>query len=314
MSARSAVTSAQGTYNVAEKNLARNQTLLQAGAIAQRDLETAQTQAESANAALADAKSRLATAQKTLENARIAAPFDGIVSMRGVSTGDIVQPGTAMFTVVDPSTMRLTASVPSDKLSLIHKGTDVAFTVTGYPGRQFHGTITNVSPAVDPSTRQVTIIVSLPNPGHTLVAGLYADGRVASLTRAGIVVPVSAIDTRMQRPAVAKLQGGKVVRTDVTLGLRDPTTETVEVVNGVSAGDTLLVAAAQGITPGTPVKVQPPPADNGAQPAAGVGGPPVTGGNTGDNGGTGIPAGTPGSMQPSTGAPSGSGRANSSGQ
>lgn len=275
LSARSGVASAQANYDVAARNLARSRTLLQAGAIAQRDMESASAQEASARAALADAKARLANSSKSYENTRITAPFSGVVSVRSVSAGDVVQPGTALFTVVDPSTMRLEASVPSDQLSMVHTGTDVVFTVTGYPGREFHGTVTRVSPAADPTTRQVRIIISIPNPGRTLVAGLYANGRLSSSTRRGIVVPAGAIDLRLQRPAVLRLHNGKVEHIDVTLGMRDPTAETVEITSGVQAGDTLLVAAAQGITPGTPVRVQPPPADRGI----GTAGVPLTGSN-----------------------------------
>jgi membrane fusion protein, multidrug efflux system len=264
LSAKSAVSSAETTNAVAQRNLQRSQTLLQAGAIAQRDLETAQTQASGAQSALADARSRLAAATKNFENTRIVAPFAGVVSQKSVSAGDVVQPGGALFTVVDPSTMRLVAAVPSDQLAMVRVGTDVTFTVTGYVGQDFHGTVTHVSPAVDPATRQVQIIVSIPNRGHTLIGGLYADGRISSRTEEGIVVPIAAVDTRMQRPAVAKIQNGKVTRVDVQLGMRDPTAEAVQITEGVSAGDTLLVGAAQGITPGTPVRVQAPPSDPNA--------------------------------------------------
>lgn len=278
LSARSAVASAQSNYEVAQRNLARSQTLLQAGAIAQRDYEVAQTQASGARAALEDAKSRLATAQKNFQNTNIVAPFNGIVSQKLVSPGDVVQPGGALFTVVDPSTMRLVAAVPSDQLSLVHVGTDVAFTVTGYPGQQFHGTVTRVSPAVDPTTRQVQVIVSVPNPGHRLVAGLYADGRLAARTHTGVVVPASAVDLRLQRPAVVKVQHGKAQRVDVQVGMHDATSDATEIVSGVAVGDTLLVGAAQGITTGTPVRVQQPPADVGVG-RAGVGAPANAGTN-----------------------------------
>mgnify|MGYP001556804710 FL=1 len=279
LSAKSAVSSAEANAAVAQRNLQRSQTLLQAGAIAQRDLETAQTQASSAEAALEDAKARLATAQKNFDNTRISAPFDGIVSQKSVSAGDVVQPGAALFTIVDPSTMRLVAAVPSDQLSMLRVGTDVTFTVTGYAGQEFHGKVTRVSPSVDPTTRQVQIIVSIPNKGGTLISGLYADGRVSSRTQKGIVVPIAAVDTRMQRPAVATVKNGKVTRVDVSLGMRDPTAETVQITNGVSVGDTLLVGAAQGITPGTPVRVQPPPSD-ASTPKAGV----ATSGDTNSSG------------------------------
>ena len=295
LSAKSAVSAAQATNAAAQRDLQRNQTLLQAGAIAQRDLETSQTQAAAAAAALEDAKAKLATAQKNFDNTRIAAPFDGIVSQKSVNPGDVVQPGGALFTVVDPTTMRLVAAVPSDQLSMVRVGTDVTFSVTGYGNQEFHGTVTRVSPSVDPTTRQVQIIVSIPNKSHTLIAGLYANGRISSRTQNGIVVPTSAVDTRMQRPAVVEIKNGKVTRVDVTIGMRDPSAETVEITSGVAAGDTLLIAAAQGITPGTPVRVQAPPTD-ATTPDAGAGGP-QTGAGTGStngantNGGAGAGAG-----------------------
>ena len=105
------------------------------------------------------------------------------------------------------------------------------------------------------------IVIEIPNAGRSLVAGLYADGRLSSSTQQGIVVPASAIDTRMQRPAVVRLRGGKVERVDVQLGMRDANTETVQISTGVNPGDTLLVAAAQAITIGTPVRVQATPTD-----------------------------------------------------
>jgi membrane fusion protein (multidrug efflux system) len=302
LSAKSAVSSAQTTYAMAQRNLQRSETLLQAGAIAQRDLETAQTQASGAQAALEDARSRLATATKNFDNTRIVAPFDGIISQRSVSPGDVVQPGGALFTVVDPSTMRLVAAVPSDQLAMVKVGTDVAFSVTGYAGQEFHGRVTRISPSVDPTTRQVQIIVSIPNKGHTLITGLYADGRVSSSTQNGIVVPISAVDTRMQRPAVVKIQDGKVTRVDVALGMRDPNTETVEITHGVSAGDTLLVAAAQGITPGTPVRVQAPPSDPGVPQTEG-GSPGATGSPNGMT-----PTGTNGAASSRGNGPNNSGR------
>lgn len=265
LSAQSGVAAAQVQYDLARRNLERSRTLLRAGAIAPRDYESTQQGEAAARSALEAARAALATARKNLENTRITAPFTGIVSERSVSAGDVVQPGSALFTVVDPSSMRLVASVPSDRLASVRVGAPVTFAVTGYPGREFTGKVTRVSPAVDPATRQVQVLVTVPNPGRTLVAGLYADGRVSSQTRHGVVVPTSAIDTRYQRPAVVRIRNGKVERTEVQLGMRDDADELVQVTAGVRVGDTLLVAAAQGISPGTLVRVAPAPSDRAAR-------------------------------------------------
>src|ERR1700704_2467713 len=259
-SARAGLVAARNAADVAAKDLARNQKLLAAGAIAERDIDQSRRTSIAAQAALEDANSRLATAEKAFRSTTVTAPFAGIVSERPVSAGDVVQPGTALFTVVDPSSMRLEASVPAEQLSLIRVGVPVVFTVSGYPRREFVGHITRINPTADPTTRQVRIYVSIPNAGRTLVGGLFANGRMSSATKMGLGVPQSAVDVRGTAPFVVRVRQGKVEKVPVRIGLTDRSSETIEVLSGVQAGDTLLLGAAQGITPGTIVRVSAPPA------------------------------------------------------
>jgi membrane fusion protein (multidrug efflux system) len=264
-SARAGVVAARNSADIAARNLARNEKLLAAGAIAERDIEESRRASIAAQAALEDANSRLASAQKQFRSTTVTAPFGGIVSERPVSAGDIVQPGGPLFTVVDPSSMRLEASVPAEQLSLIRVGVPVVFTVSGYPGREFVGHIVRVNPTADPTTRQVRIYVSIPNAGRTLVGGLFASGRMSTSARTGLVVPTSALDLRGTSPSVMRVKGGKVEKVQVQVGVNDKASETTEVLAGLAAGDTLLVGAAQGITPGTPVRVSAPPAGSAPQ-------------------------------------------------
>ena len=254
-SARTGVASAQTALEVARRNYERAQTLNQAGALSDRDLETARAQLSQAQAQAAGARSQQASAQKQLGNTSVRSPIAGVVSLRPVSAGDIVQPGAALFTVVDPQSMRLEASVAADQLGQLRLGSTVRFTVNGYPGRTFTGTVQRISPAADPQTRQVPVVVTIPNDEGTLVAGLFAEGRVESQVRQGIFVPATAIDERGVTPSVLRLRGGKAERVAVTLGVRDPDTERVEVTGGLAAGDTVLVGAAVGTSPGVPVRI-----------------------------------------------------------
>ena len=257
-SARAGLVAARNAADVAAKDLARNQKLLAAGAIAERDIDQSRRASIAAQAALEDANSRLASAEKAYRSTTVTSPFSGVVSERPVSPGDVVQPGSALFTVVDPSSMRLEASVPAEQLASIRIGVPVNFTVSGYPGRQFVGRITRINPTADPTTRQVRIYVSIPNAGRALVGGLFANGRMSSATRMGLVVPASAVDVRGSAPTVMRVKQGKAERVQVQIGLSDQSSETIEVISGLVAGDTLLLGAAQGITPGTAVRVSVP--------------------------------------------------------
>jgi membrane fusion protein (multidrug efflux system) len=266
LSARAGVTSASNSADIARRELERAQKLLAAGAIAERDMEQARRNAIAANAALADARARLSTAQKQVGNTVVTAPITGVVSERAVSAGDVVQPGGAMFTVVDPSSMRLEGSVPAEQLNQVRLGAPVTFSVNGYPGRTFSGRVTRINPTADPATRQVRILISIPNTEGRLVGGLFATGRVATESRTGMVAPVTAVDARTSTPSVFRIKGGKVERVSVQLGLRDESSERVEIRSGVALGDTLLLGAAQGITPGTIVRVSSPSDTEGTQP------------------------------------------------
>jgi len=257
-SARAGLIAARNVADVAAKDLARNQKLLAAGAIAERDIDQSRRASIAAQAALEDANSRLASAQKAYRSTTVTAPFTGVVSERPVSAGDVVQPGSALFTVVDPSSMRLEASVPAEQLASIRIGVPVNFTVSGYPGRQFVGRIVRINPTADPTTRQVRIYVSIPNAGRALVGGLFATGRLSTATKMGLVVPASAVDVRGTAPFVMRVRQGKVEKVQIQTGLTDKSSESIEVISGLQAGDTLLLGAAQGITPGTAVRISVP--------------------------------------------------------
>ena len=258
LSARSAVTTAQANLSVAQRENDRNEALLKAGAIAERATEQSAAQVTSSKAQLTAAQAQLAAAEKQSSNTRITAPFNGIVSARSVNAGDVVSPGTALVTVVDPSTMRLEASVPAEALSAVRLGAPVDFSVTGYPNRHFTGRVTRINPIADPATRQVRIIASLPNDGGTLVGGLFAEGRVSSESHRAPIVPQSAVDERGLRPSVMRLKNGRTEKEEVTLGIRDAASETVEITQGLTPGDTVLLGAARGISAATPVRVSAP--------------------------------------------------------
>lgn len=257
LSARSAVAQATVAAGQAARELQRATTLAAAGAIAERDVEGAERASLGAQAQLADAKARLSTAEKNLRNTMVRAPFAGVVSERAVSPGDIVAPGAALFTVIDPRSLRVEGAVPTSALADVRVGAPVLFTVNG-SDRVLEGRVTRVSPMVDPQTKQVRLLASVPNQAGALVAGLFVEGRVASEKRVGVMIPENAVDQTGIVSTVMRLKGGKVEKVEVQLGVRDEAASMFEITNGIASGDTVLMGAARGISVGSPVVVSAP--------------------------------------------------------
>jgi membrane fusion protein (multidrug efflux system) len=113
-------------------------------------------------------------------------------------------------------------------------------------------------PAVDPATRQVQILVTVPNPTQKLVTGLFAQGRVIVVSRQAVTVPKAAIDPTGVRPMVSRVSHGVVERSEVEVGLEDPATERVEIRKGLAPGDTVLTGGVRSLPRGTPIRAQAP--------------------------------------------------------
>lgn len=251
--ARVGVASARAELAVATQEAERAERLAAAGALAPRELDLARTGVTAARARLGEARARLAAAAEQLDAATVRAPMDGVVSRREIGQGDVIAPGALLYEVIDPSSMRLEASVNSAQLPDLGLGTPVEFTVRGYPDQTFTGRIERIAPAADPVTRQLPILVDLPNPGGRLVAGLFAEGAVASVRRETLVVPADAVDEERLRPTVAAIRGGRVEEVPVEVGIRDERNGRVEIRTGLVPGDLLLVGPARATAPGTPV-------------------------------------------------------------
>ncbi len=254
LSAQSGLRTANEALVVAKRNAERSEKLAQAGAVAERELEQSRWSVMNAEGAEAEATARLASAKKQLGYTQIRSPLNGIVSERSVNAGDNVSAGNPLFTVVDPSSLRLEAQVPVNSVGRLTVGTPVGFTIDGYGDRTFDGKISRINPAVDPATRQVRITVTLPNQTGRLIAGVFAQGRVAVESRTGLVVPISAIDRRGIRPMVTRINGGMAQRVEVALGIEDPAIDRIEITSGIAAGDTVVIGSARGLQPGTKVR------------------------------------------------------------
>jgi RND family efflux transporter MFP subunit len=255
-SARVAVNSARHAVEVARGEEQRTAALVEEGLVPRRDLELARKGIADAEAQLAEAHARFTAAGEQSANSVVRAPLGGVVSTRTANAGDVVAPGAPLLTIIDPSTMQLEASVSSEALADLRVGAPVEFRIDGYGAYTFNGRIDRINPAADPVTRQVQIYVSVLNASRRLVAGLFAEGRVAAASRRGLVVPATAVDMNGEDPWVLRLRDGRTERVPVALGLRDEQQARVEIRLGLAEGDLLLSGAGQLIAPGTPVSVE----------------------------------------------------------
>jgi membrane fusion protein, multidrug efflux system len=255
-SARAQLAAALAQLEVTRREAERTRALVEAGAIARRELEQAESRIAAQQAAVDQARAQRSTASKQLGDATVRAPMTGVIAQRTVNTGDVVAPGATLYQIIDPSSIRLAASVPSEQLAAVAIGHPVKFTVHGYPDETFTGAVTRIAPNADPVTKQIAILVDLPNPSHRLLAGLFARGRIVAQTASGVAVPITAVDSRGDKPVVLRLTGLRIERVPVVLGLRDPVGDLV-LVTGLSDGDRVLARPAAAPPPDS--QVLPPP-------------------------------------------------------
>jgi RND family efflux transporter MFP subunit len=255
LGAKAQLRSAEIARDLAKRNADRNEALLKAGAIADRDAEQTRSNLVQSEASVEDAKTRVRTAEEQFGYTKVRAPFSGVVSEQPVNPGDVVQVGAAVMTVVDPSLLELEATVPAEQYASVKRGASVSFGVGSLPTRRFQGKVDRVNPAVDSQTRQIRLYVNVPNTDRALVAGLFAEGRLSGQSVIALTVPLNAIDERDGTPSVRRVKAGRVEKVPVTLGLRDDVAEKVAIASGVARGDTLLVGGSLTISAGTQVRV-----------------------------------------------------------
>jgi RND family efflux transporter MFP subunit len=221
-------------------------------------LEDAEERRNSAQSDLVAAKARVVSARQQLQRTLVRAPFDGIVSDRKVSGGDTAQVGKELLKVIDPSSMRFEGLVSADRMQDVKVGQEVHFRINGFPQRDFAGKVKRVDATANEMTRQVSVLVSFADPANAPhVAGLYAEGRVSmpAGTHQALALPEGSIVRSGNAPVVWQIRSdGKLHKTVVQLGARDPRTGEYPLVAGLSEGDRILRAPSDSLTDGQAVE------------------------------------------------------------
>ncbi len=250
-SAEEALRASQQNFEQTERSLARQRTLNQQGMTSTQGLEDAEQRRNAAQSDLAAARSRVVAARQQLTRTEVRAPFDGVVSERKVSVGDTVQIGREIIKVIDPRSMRFEGQVSADRLPDLKLGQTVVFRVNGLGETEFRGKLARIDAAANASTRQVELVASFDNPAQApQVAGLYAEGRVESVTRSALVLPEGAIQRQGDTAFVWKLAGDSLKKTTVSLGERDERRGEIVIKAGLTPGDEVLRTPRDTLTDG----------------------------------------------------------------
>ncbi len=216
---------------------------------------TATSQAlEQATARMQSIKAEISAIQARIADRAIRAPFAGVVGIRRVSPGTLIQPGTAITTLDDLSTIKADFSVPETFISALARGQEITAHVAAYPKRRFKGVVTVISPRVDPTTRAVTVRAQLPNADGALKPGMLIVIDVIQARRTALQVPEEALIPIRDRTYLYVVDAGnKARRREVRIGKRRP--GTVEIISGLKPGEQVVVEGTSRVRPGARVRI-----------------------------------------------------------
>lgn len=206
-------------------------------------------------AALASAEATLEQLRARLGYATIRAPISGVVTERQVEAGDVVSTNQRLFTIADVSTLVSRVLVSELEVGALRAGQEVEMTVDALPGERFRGRIRRVFPQADSSTRMVPVEVAVTGsastrlrPGYTARSTFQLDERTNA-----ILVPARAVLGTSGARTVFVVENGKAERRAVRVG--PEANGMVEVLEGVQAGDSVIVTGATEVREGAEVRV-----------------------------------------------------------
>jgi multidrug efflux pump subunit AcrA (membrane-fusion protein) len=192
-------------------------------AIADRDKATADVR--SAEARVDVAKADALEAEAMLGYAKIRAPYDGIVTGRKVSDGDLVQPaggpGDWLFKVARIDPVRVVIAVPEADAELVKEKSEVKLTVQALSGGSRNGVVARTSWALESGSRTLRAEIDLPNKDGRLRPGMYVYAQIVNPLADAWTLPASAVTKQGDSTVCFLIAEGKAVRTPVQLGRGD---------------------------------------------------------------------------------------------
>jgi HlyD family secretion protein len=214
-----------------------------------------------AESKIRQAEERLANLTAQVSYATILAPFTGVITDQFQYKGEFAAAGAKLLTIADLSEVIVKAPFPDTVAAQLQVGDEATVNPTDLPGEQFHGRISLVSRASDPTNRTVEVWVNLENRKGRLRANGAAQVIVATkVVAAALVVPAAAVtlDASNANEGKVMVVDDKSIahETKVVIGVRTP--ERIEIISGLKGGETVVVEGAYALPDGAKVQVNEP--------------------------------------------------------
>jgi RND family efflux transporter MFP subunit len=242
---------AEADARLAQANLERAQKLVSGGFISKADIDQKTATRDQANARVRVARAQLAETQARNGRLDIRAPEAGLVLTRQIEPGQIVSAGSGvLFRMAMGGQMELRAQLAEADLQRTKVGSTAQVTPTG-SAQVFSGSVWQVSPVIDPNTRQGIARIQLAyNPA--LRPGGFASAQIITGSNSAVILPQSAIQSDAQGNYVYTLDGkDQAIRTPVTTG--EVTDAGVSISQGLSGSERVVMTAGAFLNPGQKV-------------------------------------------------------------
>jgi len=249
----------KANLNLARLTVERWRRLATKGVVARQEADQKEADFAVSEAQVAKAQAGIGTAQETehaneanlkrLEEmkqfARITAPFDGVITVRNVDIGTLINSGNGgsareLFHIAQIQVLRVFVNVPQTDVGSMRPGQTAELRVQELPGQVFSAKVTRIANALDTSSRAMLTVLEVPNPRGILMPGMYAQVRfVTGRAEAAVIVPGDVLMLGRQGPRVAVVAPDhRIHLRSIRIG-RDLGSE-LEVVAGLAAGEMVV--------------------------------------------------------------------------
>ena len=241
---------AQVRLHEAERQYQRVKSLAGQRAASESELDERRRDVDTARAVLVAIESRLS-------DRLIRAPFDGVLGLRNISRGALVEPGVTITTLDDDRFMKLDFTVPSVFMSQLSPGQRIEGRSRAHGDKVFDGVVRGIDSRADPVTRSIQVRALIPNPERLLKPGLLMRVDLLVDPRDGLVIPEAAVlhlgQNHFVERVVEHAEGLTSERQQIQIGTRIP--GYVEVREGLKPGDRVVVHGNTKVRPGQPLEI-----------------------------------------------------------